>query len=133
MLCSIESLAEEAKRPSRPGQGGSSQGHRLSEPGGRRGRCPQVFDRSGIILSEPRGSLCSPYYYAPPPSWIAEVPTALTFEINDDDSYVAYVSIGRLPQLFALLPCPGSRILIAYYFRIRFQPPLGHSSCIFSR
>ena len=37
MLSSIESLAEEAKRPSRPGQGGSSQGHNVSEPGGQRG------------------------------------------------------------------------------------------------
>ena len=44
-----------------------------------------------------------PIYLRPPPLF-SEVPTALTFEINDDDSYVAYVTIGRLPQLFARLP-----------------------------
>ena len=45
-----------------------------------------------------------PSTYLRPPPLFSEVPTALTFEINDDDSYVAYVTIGRLPQLFARLP-----------------------------
>ena len=65
-------------------------------------RAPQ-FLTDQLILSEPRGQIM-PYILLRPHPLFSEVPTALTFEINDDDSYVAYVTIGRPPQLFALLP-----------------------------